>query len=467
MNLYQKGLLAFAVVILIAVLAVALLVGQRAENEFRSYNTLYSHRAQTLAQTFGSYYAEHASWDGLQAQMETLATMPGRRQGHGGATGGGTMSGGIATWNFRVADAEGRVIADSGASPAGKLSTAELRQALPIRVGEDIAGYLLPGREARSAALLDEPAQRYLDQLRGALLVGGLVAFAAALLLAGVLTRSIVAPVRRLTQAAQAVEAGNLDARAPVQGHDEIAELAHSFNTMSASLQRAEQARRAQTADIAHELRNPLSVLQGMLEALADGVYEPTPDNIEPALDQVRTLNRLVGDLRTLALADAGELHLKRQSVDMVALLEHAAEAYREVLAEHGLTLDFTPAPHPLTVHADYERLTQVVGNILSNATRYVPAGGRVQIAAQAAQNGVEVAIADNGPGVPDADLPHIFARFWRGDPSRSRATGGSGLGLAIARHIIIAHGGRIWTAPTPGGGLTVAFWLPGSGSTD
>jgi two-component system OmpR family sensor kinase/two-component system sensor histidine kinase BaeS len=461
MNLYQKGLLAFAVVILIAVLTVALLVGQRAENEFRSYNTLYSNRAQILAQTIADYYTERGSWDGLQAQMETLMAMPGRRQGRGGTTGGSTMSGGMVMWDFRVADADGRVIADSDASPSGKLSTAERQQALPIREGETIVGYLLPGREALGAALLDEPAQRYLDQLRGALLVGGLVAFAAALLLAGVLTRGIVAPVRRLTQAAQSVAAGNLDTRAPVQGRDEIAELSHTFNTMSASLQRAEQARRAQTADIAHELRNPLSVLQGTLEALADGVYEPTPDNIEPALDQVRTLNRLVGDLRTLALADAGELRLECQPVDMVALLEHAAEAYREVLADHGLTLVYTPAPHRLIVHADYERLTQVVGNILSNAARYVPGGGRVQIATQAAQNGVEVAIADNGPGVSEADLPRIFERFWRGDPSRSRTTGGSGLGLAIARHIIVAHGGRIWAAPTPGGGLTVTFWLP------
>ncbi|HOU16110.1 MAG TPA: ATP-binding protein [Anaerolineae bacterium] len=467
MNLYHKGLLAFAVVILIAVLTVAILVGQQAESNFRSYNALYSVRAQTLAQDLAAYYAEHGSWDGLQAQMGTLATMPGRRQGRGGMTGGNTMGGGMATWNFRVADADGRIVADSAAAPAGKLTTAEQQRALPIRNAAAVIGYLLPDREALGAGALDEPAQRYLDQLRGALLVGGLVAFAAALLLAGLLTRGIVAPVRRLTQATQAIAAGNLDARAPVHGHDEIAELSQTFNAMSASLQRAEQARRAQTADIAHELRNPLSVLQGTLEALADGVYEPTPDNIEPALDQVRTLNRLVGDLRTLALADAGELRLERQPVDIGALLEHAAEGYREVLTDHGLTLDYTPAPHPLTVHADYERLTQVVGNILSNAARYVPAGGHVQMTARAAQNGVEVTIADNGPGVSDADLPHIFERFWRGDPSRSRTTGGSGLGLAIARHIILAHGGRIWAAPTPGGGLTVAFWLPGSGSTN
>ena len=464
MNLYQKGLLAFAVVILIAVATVALLVGQRAESDFRSYNILYSNRAQVLAQTFSTYYVEHSSWDGLQEQVGTIAATPGWRGGRGGTTGGNAMSGGMVMWDFRVADADGRVIADSAASPAGKFTTTEQQQSLPIRDGDTIIGYLLPSKETLGTTQLDELSQRYLDQLRGALLLGGLVAFVAALLLAGVLTRSIVAPVRRLTQAAQAVAAGELDTHAPVQGHDEIADLAQTFNAMSASLKRAEDARRAQTADIAHELRNPLSVLQGTLEALADGVYEPTPDNIEPALDQVRTLNRLVGDLRILALADAGELHLERQAVDMNALLEHATDAYRESFAEKGMKLIYIPVTQSLTVHADYERLTQVVGNILSNAVRYASVqGGTVRISAQTAQDGVEIAIADNGPGVPDADLPRIFERFWRGDPSRSRATGGSGLGLAIARHIIQAHGGRIRAESTPGGGLTIAFWLPRS----
>lgn len=461
MNLYQKGLLAFAVVILIAVATVALLVGQRAETEFRTYNALYSNRAQMMAETLTAYFAEHNSWHGVESALATLSESTGWRGGRGSAGGGNNAGGGqAASWDYKVSDADGNVVADSMAPATGKLSQSDLQQSLPIFLGDDIVGYLLPVGELTRSAALDAPAQQFLDQLWSALLWGGSVAFVAALLLAGVLTRGIVAPVRQLTRAAEAIAAGDLDVRAAVRGNDEIAHLADTFNGMATNLKRAEDARRAQTADIAHELRNPLAVLQGTLEALADGIYEPTPDNTQPALDQVHTLNRLVGDLRTLALADAGQLHLERQPVDVNVLLERALDAYRESLAEKDIALEYT-AVQVLPINADYDRLTQVVGNLLSNAARYVTSGGIVRVSAQFTGDGIEVRIADNGPGVPEADRARLFERFWRGDPSRSRATGGSGLGLAIARHVIEAHGGRIWAEATPGGGLTVIFWVP------
>ena len=414
------------------------------------------------AETLATYFAEYGSWNGVENALATLSASSGWRGGRGNNASSGNNAGGgqAASWDYKVADADGNVVADSTAPVTGKLSKSDLEQSLPILFGNDIVGYLLLSGESTRSAALDAPAQRFLDQLRSALLWSGLVAFVAALLLAGVLTRSIVAPVRQLTRAAEAVAAGDLGARASVRGDDEIAHLAKTFNGMAANLKRAEDARRAQTADIAHELRNPLAVLQGTLEALADGIYEPTPENTQPALDQVRTLNRLVSDLRTLALADAGQLHLERQPVNVAVLLERALDAYRESLAERGIALEYTVAQLP-AINADYDRLTQVVGNLLSNTARYVMEGGTVRVVAQSTGDGIEVRIADNGPGVPEADLPRIFERFWRGDPSRSRTTGGSGLGLAIARHVIEAHAGRIWAETTPGGGLMVVFWLP------
>jgi signal transduction histidine kinase len=454
MNLYQKGLLAFVVVISIAVLTVAVLVGQRTSTEFRTYAALYSNRAQNLALALTSYYAEHGGWEGLQAALPDLAIGPGRGSGYGGVQG-------RSSWDFRVADAGRVIVADSQGQVEGHLSEGEAQQALPLVAGGRTVGYLALDRQASSNAPLDVPGEEFLDRLRQALVLGGLLAFVAALLAAGLLVRGIVAPVRELKDAARTIAGGDFAARASVRGRDEIAALAETFNAMAASLQRAQELRKTQTADIAHELRNPLAILQGTLEALADGIYAPEPENIQPALDQVRTLNRLVDDLRTLAQADAGELRLEKRQVDLRALLSRAAEAHRGPLAEKGIALHVALAEQAVEIDADYERLTQAVNNVLGNAARYVPEGCELRVSLEPAEGGVVVRIADNGPGVPEQTLPKLFERFGRGELSHSRVTGGSGLGLAITRHVVEAHGGRAWAETTPGGGLTIGLWLP------
>lgn len=462
MRLYQKGLLAFVLVILIAVGTIALLVGQRTEREFRAYTALYSGRAQNLAASLVTYYAEHGSWEGVQETLTSSSSGPGMHGGPGGgmAPGGLGRQGGMA-WDFRVADREGRVVAHLEGTPEGTFTQDEIASALPLQGADEIVGYLLPDQQQVGRMELGGAEQTFLLQVRAALGWGAAGAFIAALLVGGLLMRGIVKPVQRLTQTAQEIAGGNLQARASVAGRDEIAQLGQAFNEMAQSLDDAEAARRAQTADIAHELRNPLSVLQGTLEALVDGVYEPTPENLLPMADQVRTLNRLVEDLRLLALFDAGELHLDVQALDLAIFLRRVAEAHRLSLEEKGLTFDVDVPEALPAVSGDADRLAQVVGNILGNAVRYVPAGGTVKLTAEVQEGGVVVRIADDGPGVPPEALPYLFERFWRGDPSRSRATGGSGLGLAIARRIVEAHGGRIRAELTPGGGLTFIFWLP------
>ncbi|MBN1878300.1 MAG: HAMP domain-containing protein [Anaerolineae bacterium] len=461
MNLYQKELLGFALVILIAVVTVAVMVGQRTMAEFQHYTVLYTNRAQNLAETLVTYYAEHGSWDAVQT---VLATTPGwrvgRRSGQNGI-GGESVGAGNSAWDYRVVDVQGRIVADSQGILQGQISQTEIARGLPLTLEGNVIGYLLPDTQGARGIELDAPATQFLDRVQHALVWGGLIAFLAAMLVAGLFTRSIVAPIHDLTGAARTIAGGDLDARAQIRGHDEIAHLAETFNGMATSLQQAEQARQAQTADIAHELRNPLAILQGTLEALADGIYDPTQENIQPALDQVRTLNRLVEDLRTLALADAGQLQLDPQPLEIGGLVRRVGEAHRERLAEKGIALHLEIAAKLPIVSADYDRITQVLNNILGNAARYLPGGTEVHIRGKAENGGVAITVADNGPGVQDAALPHLFDRFWRADPSRSRATGGSGLGLAIARHILQAHRGRIWAEKTPGGGLTVKFWLP------
>ena len=457
MKLYAKILLTFGLVIAIAVLAVAIAVGRRAEVEFRTYHTLYSQRAQATAEALIAYYAAHDGWAGLQAHITDL--VPGGRRGAGGqGAGPGATQDTPSGWEYRVADASREVVTDVRGAPAGKLSTSEARYARPLELDGEVIGYM-----ALNAPMpLDEPAQQFVNSLRDAVWIGIGVALLLALVTAGLLARGIVAPVRSLTQAAQEIATGDLETRAPIRSKDEIGTLAETFNAMAAHLEQTEAARRAQIADISHELRNPLAVLQGSLEALADGIYRPTPENLQPALDQVRTLNRLVADLHTLALTEAGALQLEIQPVEVNAFLARVCEAFQETFAAHKLTLRREDAARSLTAMADLDRLRQVINNILQNALRYVPAGGEVVVTAAPKDEGVVIQIADNGPGLSEAHIPHLFERFWRGDPSRSRETGGSGLGLTIARQIVEAHGGRIAAAPTPGGGLTLRLWLPG-----
>ncbi len=459
MNLYQKGLLAFVAVILIAVVLVAALIAQQTTTEFRYYTVLYSNRTQMIAGALAQYYQSHGGWADLDTgELPHAPSSP----GYGRRTGAASNSSEGPDWTYRVADTAGRVVADADAPATGALSQAEIERALPITVEGERVGYLLPDNQASHSVVLDAPAEFFLDQVRSAAVLGGLAAFLAAMVLAAVLTRGIVAPLRTLTAATERIAEGDLDAHAPVRGSDEIAQLAETFNAMAESLRRAEAARRAQTSDIAHELRNPMAALQGTLEALADGIYTPTQENIQPALDQVQTLNRLVDDLRMLSQADAGALRLERHPVRLDELLARAATVHQKIMAEKGITMKLQLPPTP-PVRVDYERIMQVINNILSNAARYVPAGGEVRITlgTDSDDGGVTARITDNGPGLRAAEYELLFERFWRGDASRSRATGGSGLGLAIARRIIELHGGRIWAEPTPGGGLTIAFWLP------
>lgn len=447
-------MLAFLAVVVVAIGIVAVLVGQATEREFRRYALARGGVWERISLALAEYYAVHRSWDGLQ---ETLALLPRprmmpRMQG---------MTPPRAPWplDFVVTDVSGNVVGDTRGTPSGKVSRRELQAGLPIQVDGEVVGYLLPMDTL--PGVLDPAQEAFLWRVRVALVLATIGALGAALAIGGLLFHSIITPLRRLTAASQAIARGDLSVRAPVSGSDEVAQLARAFNQMAESLARAQEARRNQTADIAHELRTPLTVLQGTLEAMVDGVYPTDRENLTAALAQVRTLSRLVEDLRILAQADAGELTLYRAPLDLGPFLEEVVEAHRAQAQERQIALTLERPPALPLVLADRDRLAQVMGNLLANALRYTPPGGHIRVRVAPRGREVAVSVADNGPGVPASDLPYLFERFWRRDPSRRRATGGSGLGLSIARHIVEAHKGRIWAEPTPGGGLTVTFTLP------
>ncbi len=269
------------------------------------------------------------------------------------------------------------------------------------------------------------------------------------------------APLAEVMTAADAVADGDFKVRVRERGSPEFARLAASFNRMTEALQRADQQRRNLTADVAHELRTPLQIIQGNLEGVLDGVYAPTPEHLTATRDETRLLAHLVEDLRTLSLAEAGQLPLHLAPVDVCDVLADAATSFSGPAEAAGITLETLCDPAALIVQADVARLNQILGNLLSNALRYTSAGGCITLRAAREAEGVRLEVQDTGSGIPPDDLPYIFDRFWRGDRSRAHTPGvGSGLGLAIARQLVHAHGGRITVQSAVGQGTTFQIFL-------
>jgi two-component system OmpR family sensor kinase/two-component system sensor histidine kinase BaeS len=276
-------------------------------------------------------------------------------------------------------------------------------------------------------------------------------------------SRRMTRPLSETMQAADAIASGDLSARVSAESSGEFRRFARSFNRMAGALETADQQRRELLADVAHELRTPLTIIQGNLEGLRDGVYEPTPEHLELVLDETHKLSRLVEDLRLLTLAEAGQLTLDAQPLDVPQLLADVKDAYACQANEAGVNLCTQALTSLPVLMADPQRLGQVLGNLVGNALRHTPASGRITLGAGlAAEDAVRLWVADTGEGIPAEDLARIFDRFWRGDPARSHEAGaGMGLGLAIAKGLVEAHGGQIWAESKIGQGTTISCVLP------
>lgn len=287
------------------------------------------------------------------------------------------------------------------------------------------------------------------------------------------LFRSWAVPLADIMIAAEEVATGNLQVRVRERGSREFQKLAGSFNRMTEELARTDQQRRNLTADVAHELRTPLHIIQGNLEGILDGVYTPTPEHIEATLQETRTLARLVDDLRTLSLAESGQLPLHPETVDVHDLLADVATSFSPQAESAGVHLCVEADESvPLTLYGDPGRLDQVLSNLVGNALRHTPPEGSITLDAQRVQNGageqIQLTVADTGDGINPDDLPFIFDRFWRGDRARTHKEGtGSGLGLAITGQLVKAHGGTITVASAIGSGTTFTITLPVNAPSD
>jgi two-component system, OmpR family, sensor histidine kinase BaeS len=283
------------------------------------------------------------------------------------------------------------------------------------------------------------------------------------ILLATVFARRLAQPLEAVSKAAKKMRGGDLSARAPVlpsRFTGEPEDLATNFNAMAESLERQERERKNMVADIAHELRTPIGVMQAKLEAIEDGVFPLSIDEIKKLSKQTHLLARLVQDLRTLSLADAGQLQLETRAFNLAAKIREITSGFEPSAQQKRVKLE-VKAPEKLELHGDPDRIAQVLSNLLDNALRYTPEHGTVCIALESTQNTARVIVSDSGQGLPSESLEHVFDRFYRVDESRNRSSGGSGLGLAIARTILELHGGKISVQNRLEGGAEFVCALP------
>jgi two-component system OmpR family sensor kinase/two-component system sensor histidine kinase BaeS len=354
------------------------------------------------------------------------------------------------------------VVYDSAAKAEGrKLKSGEKSQALPLTLADDgeVNGYLLLSL-AGSTDRLGRLEQQFLDGIQRILIAGAALAVGVGLALGVLLSRRLTAPLQRLAAAARAVARGDLDQQVHAEGSEEMIEVAQAFNEMTTALSESERQRQNMVADVAHELRTPLSVVQGNLRAILDDVYELDKAEISRLYDETRLLSRLVDDLRELALADAGQLRLNPRPTDLDRVIQDSIENLALGAESREVSLSALLPDDLPVVQADPDRVSQVLRNLLVNALLYTPAGGSVTVNASSGNGMVEIAVADTGVGIDPEDLPRIFERFWRTDPARARM-GSTGLGLSIAQSLVEAQGGRIWAESSPGQGSTFRFTLP------
>ena len=499
--------LGFIAILALATGAVGVCTGYAAQREVDGIQAGQDRaRAQRIHRELARHYNHHGSWAGVQEIVERASLLSGREivvlDAHKQVVGysrGANADRHRGRWERRHWDHFGRAGDDfalikSDQAIVGAVSVHGWRRdADDGIIGAGIGGIGEPPDG-------EPPLTQFAEAVNNSLTLSGLAAGAVGVLLVLALSRRTLGSVGRLTAAARALGQGDLTQRVAVKGRDEIAELGHAFNAMADALEDAQRQRRSLVSDVAHELRTPLANIQGHIEAMQDGLLQPDAATLDTLHRQALYLSRLVSDLRLLAETESSELQLIRQPESLPDIVARVAASFRPRAEADGVSLITATdddgdndndggangdADGPLPrLNIDRVRIEQVVGNLIDNAIRHTPAGGRVSISISrhpapdgdgegagnsnrkgdgGAPAGLRVTVSDTGSGIPPDALPYVFDRLYRVDPSRDRSTGGAGLGLTIAKQLVAAHGGRVWAESAPGAGSRFGFDLPAS----
>jgi len=441
-SLHFRLLAAFALVIIVIIGSVSFFTYRTTRSEIGRFGErIELMQARRVESQLSSHYYHQGGWEGIQPSVTQWGNLYGRR--------------------IILTDTDGMVVADSKGELLGALYTADIPgrpMSPPWETGTIGILHINPAESPEVNLASLHIVYRTIGHF---FIWGGLLAVAIALLLTFFLSRRILAPVKALTQAARRLGKGDFSQRVHSRDKGEVGELAQSFNSMADDLERAERLRRNMVADVAHELRTPLSNLSGYLEAIRDGVVKPDTDTIRSLDEEASSLSRLVDDLQELSLADAGELKLTCHKEGASKLIKQVVAALQPKAAAKGLTVSVNLPDDLPPVNIDSHRIRQVLHNLLENAVAHTTQGDTITVTSWQQDNQLKVSVADTGAGIPAKDLPNIFERFYRVDKSRTRATGGTGLGLTIAKRLVEAHGGKIEVQSEPGKGSTFTFALP------
>ena len=442
-SLLFRLIAAFSVVIIVALLAVFVFMTWSTAAEFdRFKERLDTQRAADLRIALTRYYATAGDWTGVQPYVKHIGSM----------------------WDWRiiVTDTDDTVVADSDETLLDtQYSESPRTGRLMSNIGERQSFGTLyvepqapPGAERALLSLA-------LERIGLFLLLGMIVASAASVALAWFLSRRILTPVRTLRLAVQKLGAGDLTQRVETTNLGDLGELASAFNAMANALQHMNHVQRQMIADVAHELRTPLSNIRGYIEAVRDRILEPDEETIATLDGEAMLLSRLVDDLQELSMVEAGQMALECQPEDLGELVTHTTDAMATAAAARNVQLERRMADNLPLVSIDYHRVSQVLRNLVDNALSHTGEGGCVTVEASRAGDWVLVSVSDTGEGIEPEDLPYVFDRFYRVDKSRTRATGGSGLGLTISKGLVDAHGGSLQVESTRGVGTRFFFTLP------
>jgi signal transduction histidine kinase len=417
--------LVFTAIVLVTVVTIYFFVSERITVEVEESAARYQQylSTQIRSRLYIYYLQQGLSWEGVQSYVEDTADVTGTR--------------------IILAAGNGTVMGDSARELIGMNYTGASGSPIELTWNQEVVGraYITPDPGAEEYVA---PFVRLSASINRSLLLGGSLAIGIGLLLTFILARRMMSPIGVLAETARRLGRGDLSQRVHLQAEGEIASLAEAFNSMADDLEYAEQLRRNMVADVAHELRTPLSNIQGYLEAICDGMVEPDAAAIRSLSEETALLSRLVNELQELSLAEAGELKLVFQAEDITSLIGQAVASWQPQLTAGEMSLSLEVPDDLPPVNIDWQRVNEVLHNILENAVAHTRKGGTLKIAASQKGKWLEVSVSDTGEGIPAEDLPHIFERFYRVDKSRARATGGSGLGLTIAKRLVEAHGGTI-----------------------